>query len=210
VLVLALAFAFCLTPSGMAQQDASQPTAAAPAGWSEQRITDAEKAQQINAPEYVVGEGDVLRINVWKEPDVSLPSVVVRPDGMISVPLVGVVKVGGMTPSQIQDMMTIRLGRFLSKPQVTVTVTDIKSKAVYVTGEVVRPGVYPLVVPIDVLQAIVMAGGPTQFARRKSVFVLRTVDGKLQRLPVNYAKMLRGRDTGQNITLLPGDTIVVP
>jgi len=164
----------------------------------------------VNVAEYIVGEGDLLKLTVWKEPDLSLSTVTVRPDGMISVPLVGVVKVGGESPSQIQDELTERLSRFLSHPKVTVTVTEIKSKSVYVTGEVTKPGVYSLVSPTGVLQAIVMAGGPTPFAHRKSIFILRSVDGKEQKIPVNYVKLLRGDDHVQNVSLVPGDTIVVP
>lgn len=171
---------------------------------------DASVAASVNVAEYIVGEGDLLKVTVWKEPDLSLSTVTVRPDGMISVPLVGVVKVGGESPSQIQDELTEKLSRFLSHPKVTVTVTEIKSKSVYVTGEVSKPGVYTLVAPIGVLQAIVMAGGPTPFAHRKSIFVLRNVDGKEQKIPVNYVKLLRGDESVQNINLVPGDTIVVP
>ncbi len=163
-----------------------------------------------NPAEYVVGPADVLDISVWKEPGLSQPLLSVRPDGMISMPLIGVVKVSGLTPSQIQDMLAEKLRRFLSVAQVTVTVSEIKSKFVYITGEVNKPGAYPLVSPTDVLQLIIKAGGLTTFARSKSIVILRASDGKQQKLPVNYKKLLHGEYLEQNIVLLPGDTVVVP
>jgi polysaccharide export outer membrane protein len=208
--VLALVFAFCLAPSGMAQQGDAQPSTAPPAGWSEQKMTEAEKAQQLGDPEYIVGDGDVLRIEVWKEPEVSQNAITVRPDGMISLPLLGVTKVSEMTPTQIQDMLAVKLSRFMNKPEVTVTVTQIKSKSVYVTGEVRKPGVYELTRPTNVFQLLIRAGGLSQYAHRKSVVVLRVADGKTQRLPVNYKQLLRGKNEEQNIILQPGDTVVVP
>jgi polysaccharide export outer membrane protein len=162
------------------------------------------------APEYVVGVADILDISIWKEPELSRTSVTIRPDGMISMPLIGMVKVSGMTPSQIQETLASKLHRYLSVPQVTVTVVEIRSKFVYITGEVNKPGVYPLAAPIDVLQLIIKAGGTTPFARSKSITILRVVDGKQQKICVNYKKMIRGEYPGQNISLLPGDTVVVP
>jgi polysaccharide export outer membrane protein len=162
------------------------------------------------ASEYVVGAADVLDINVWKEAELSRSGVAVRPDGMISLPLIGVIKVSGMTPSQIQDVLAERLHRYLSVVRVTVTVAEIKSKFVYVTGEVNKPGVYPLLTPTVVLQAIIRAGGLTPYARSKSIAILRQVDGKQQRIPVNYKKLVHGDIAEQNIQLLPGDTVFVP
>jgi len=162
------------------------------------------------AARYVIGVGDVLDINVWKEPDLSLTAVAVRPDGMISFPLIGELKVGGSTPLQLHDELVALLGRYLSVARVTVTVAEIKSKLVYVTGEIAKPGVYSLTAPSDVLQLIIRAGGPTPFARNKPIAVLRMVDGKQSRILVNYKKLLRGEYLEQNIYLLPGDTVVVP
>jgi polysaccharide export outer membrane protein len=185
-------------------QEQTAPVAAEPSVIAE------AAAAQFQTPEYVVGETDVLRINVWKEPEVSQPSITVRPDGMISLPLLGVVRVTGMTPTEIQQMLAAKLTRFMNKPQVTVSVLDIRSKQIYITGEVVRPGAYPLIAPTDILQMIVRAGGLTPFAHRRSVRVLRVVDGKQQRYEVNYARLLRGEHMEQNIVLQPGDTVVVP
>jgi polysaccharide export outer membrane protein len=214
-LALALTFVFCMAPSGMAQQSEARPSPspspAVPTGWSEQGITESEKAQQVTAPyEYLVGPGDVLRIEVWKEPEVSQSSITVRPDGMISLPLLGVVKVAGLNVPQVQDMLADKLSRFMTKPHVTVTALQIMSQSVYVTGEVRKPGVYPLAEPLTVLEVIVRAGGPTMFAHKRSVLVLRTVDGKMQKFKVNFKQLLHGENTEQNINLQPGDTVVVP
>ena len=160
--------------------------------------------------EYVVGEADILRINVWKEPEISQSSISVQPDGMISIPLVGVVRVTGMTLSQVEQMLTTKLKRFIDKPQVTVTVIEIKSKTVYLTGEVARPGVYSLPSATNVLQLVVRAGGLTPFARSKSVIVLRNTNGTQEKLKVNLAKVLRGEAAEQNVQLLPSDIVVVP
>ena len=159
---------------------------------------------------YIVGEADVLRINVWKQPEISQLNVVVRPDGMVSVPLVGEVKVSGMTPVQIEAALISELKQYVNEPRVTVTVAEIGSKTVYVTGEVQHPGAYPLVGPVDVLQIIAKAGGVTPYAHRRSVFVLREIDGKKKKVPVNYDRVFHGKNPDQNINLQPGDTVVVP
>lgn len=162
------------------------------------------------ASSYVVGEADVLRINVWKQPELSQPSVVVRPDGMVSVPLVGEIKVSGMTPVQIEATLVTDLKQYVNEPRVTVTVAEIGSKLVYVTGEIQHPGAYPLVGPVDVLQIIAKAGGVTPYAHRRSVFVLRQINGKKEKLPVNYSQIFHGKNPEKNINLQPGDTVVVP
>jgi polysaccharide biosynthesis/export protein len=159
---------------------------------------------------YIVGEADVLRINVWKQPEISQEKVVVRPDGIISVPLVGEVRVSGMTPIQIEATLVEDLKQYVNEPRVTVTVAEVGSKTVYVTGEVQHPGSYPLVGPVDVLQIIAKAGGVTPYAHRRSVFVLRQSGSRKQKLPVNYSRIFHGKSPEQNINLQPGDTVVVP
>ena len=165
--------------------------------------------QIVPPSDFVIGESDVLNINVWKEPEIS-QSVVVRPDGKISLPLIGEVLVSGLTPVQAQNLLTSKLQSILTNPQVTVTVTEIRSRMVSITGEVVKPGAYPLLVPTTVLQLITNAGGLGQFANKKGIFVLRTVDGKQQRFPFNYSHVIKGENADQNILLHPGDTVVVP
>lgn len=165
---------------------------------------------QVATPsDFVIGESDVLNINVWKEPEIS-QSVVVRPDGKISLPLIGEVLVSGLTPVQAQTLLANKLQSLLTSPQVTVTVTEIRSRMVSITGEVVRPGAYPLLVPTTILQLITNAGGLGQFANKKGIFVLRTVDSKQQRIPFNYSHFMKGENPEQNILLHPGDTVVVP
>jgi polysaccharide export outer membrane protein len=156
-----------------------------------------------------VGESDVLHVTVWKEPDVS-QTVIVRTDGNISLPLINEVRVAGMTPSQIQNVIAERLKGFLTNPQVTVTVTDIRSKRAFITGEVIRPGGYSLNAETSVLQLIAQAGGFTPFAKRDSIVVLRVADGKAVKLKFKYKDVVQGKNTEQNIALHPGDTVVVP
>ncbi|HZD92767.1 MAG TPA: polysaccharide biosynthesis/export family protein [Candidatus Sulfotelmatobacter sp.] len=170
---------------------------------------DTGKLPQIVSSEYIVGESDVLRVNVWKEPEVS-QTVVVRTDGNISLPLINEIKVSGMTPLQIQNMVAEKLKGFLNNPQVTVTVTDIRSKRAFITGEVARPGGYSLNAQTTVLQLIAQAGGFTPFAKRDSIVVLRTENGKPARLKFKYKQVVQGKKTEQNISLHPGDTVVVP
>lgn len=167
------------------------------------------KLPDINPAEYKVGESDVIRINVWKETEVS-QTVVVRTDGNISMPLINEVKVSGMTPLEIQDMIANRLKAFLTNPQVSVAVLEIHSKRAFITGEVARPGVYPLNTETTVLQLIAQAGGLTPFAKRGDIVVLRFDNGKQQRLKFKYKDVIGGKNTQQNVSLHPGDTVVVP
>ena len=180
----------------------------------EHNSTEAAKPADVQPPAvasdgYIVGDSDVLHINVWKEPEVS-QTVVVRTDGNISLPLINEVKVSGLTPSQIQNMIGEKLKNFLNNPQVTVTVTEIHSKRAFITGEVVRPGTYSLNAETSVLQLIAQAGGFTPFAKKDDIVVLRTEDGKQARLKFKYKQVVEGKKTQQNISLHPGDTVVVP
>ena len=160
-------------------------------------------------PDYVVGEGDALHVDVWQEPEVS-QNVVVRPDGKVSLPLVNEIKVSGMTPLEIQSLVAEKLKTFVNQPKVTVTVTEVHSRKAFITGEVAHPGEYPLNTQVTVLQLIAQAGGFTPFAKTESIMVLRVSDGKEQRLKFKYKEVLRGKNTDQNIALEPGDTVVVP
>jgi polysaccharide export outer membrane protein len=161
------------------------------------------------APDYVIGTEDVLDINVWKEPEVSR-TVPVRPDGKISLPLLNDVQAAGLTPMQLGAVVTEQLKKFMAQPQVTVIVTTINSRRVYVLGEVNRGGYIPLMPNMTVLQALSSAGGFTQFANQKQIYVLRYEDGKQIRYAFNYKQAVQGKDGTQNIILKPGDTIVVP
>jgi polysaccharide export outer membrane protein len=159
---------------------------------------------------YVIGANDVLSINVWKEPDVSR-SVPVRSDGKISLPLVGELQASGQTPRQLEQEIAKRLQNYISEPEVTVIVTDSKSQKVNLLGMVARPGAYLLTSSTTVLDAIAMAGGFKDFAKQKSIYVLRQApDGTQQRIPFNYKDVIKGKSPEQNIRLQAGDTVVVP
>jgi polysaccharide export outer membrane protein len=171
---------------------------------------DSPEPAAINLPPgYVVGDSDVLHINVWKEQDLT-QTVVVRTDGKISLPLINEIMVSGMTPLQIQELIAEKLKSYINNPQVTVTVTDIRSKKAFITGEVLRPGSYSLNAQTSVLQLIAQAGGFTPFAKRDSIVILRTEDGKLTRMKFQYKEVVKGNKAEQNIDLHPGDTVVVP
>lgn len=168
----------------------------------------APREKVAQQPEYIVGEGDVLHINVWKEAEIS-QTVTVRPDGNISLPLVNEVPVVGLTPRQIQQVVTEKLKAILTNPQVTVTVAEVRSKMVYITGEVNKPGAYSVASPLNVLQLIARAGGLSDFANRKNIYVLRSGD-QSARLHFNYKDVIKGKHNEQNVVLQPGDTVVVP
>lgn len=158
---------------------------------------------------FVIGNEDVLAINVWKEPDVSR-LVPVRPDGRVSLPLIGELQAAGKTPKQLQAEITNGLQSFISEPEVTVIVQEIKSQRFNILGHVQRPGSYLLSPPMTVVDAIAVAGGFRDFAKTKSIYVLRNDASKQVRLPFNYTKVIKGTDSEQNIQLQPRDTIVVP
>lgn len=184
-----------------AEKDNNPPQAAPPAP-STQTPTP-----QVG-PSYVIGPNDTLYISVWKEPDLT-NTLPVRADGMISLPLLNDVQAAGLTPMQLAATITEKLKKYLSDPRVTVTVTQMNSQRIYLTGEVVRSGAMPLTPGMTVLQAVASAGF-TQFANTKGIYVLRNENGAEKKYPVNYKKLLKGEASQQNIQLKPGDTIVVP
>lgn len=157
---------------------------------------------------YVIGPDDVLYISVWKEKDLT-ETLPVRADGMVSLPLLNDIRAAGLTPMQLGSEITEKLKKFVTDPRVTVIVTQMNSQRVYVTGEVLHTGAMNLTPNMTVLQALASAGF-TQFANTKGIYVLRTENGAQKKYPVNYKKLVKGDQTGQNIRLKPGDTIVVP
>lgn len=173
------------------------------------------KPETTSAPkphdkDFIIGNGDVLNINVWKQPDLSR-SVPVRSDGKVSLPLIGEVKAAGQTPLKLEEELTSKLQPFLAEPEVTVIVEQINSEKFNILGRVAKPGSYPLVNPTTVLDAIALAGGCRDFAKQKSIYILRRqANGSETRLPFNYQDVIKGKDTAQNIDLQPRDTIVVP
>jgi polysaccharide biosynthesis/export protein len=165
------------------------------------------KTPPISTSAYRIGVGDVLHIAVWEEPQLT-ETAVVRPDGKISMLLVTELNVAGMTPEAAQQALTEQLSKFVHKPRVTVTVQEIHSRMVFITGEVQRPGAYPLMDTMNVVQLVARSGGLTDFAKQKKVYVLRAANST--RLNVNYEKVLKGQAPEQNVQLAPGDTVVVP
>jgi polysaccharide export outer membrane protein len=160
---------------------------------------------------FVIGNDDVLAINVWKEPDVSRPSIPVRSDGKISLPLAGEVQAAGLTPLKLEQAIAAKLQNFISQPEVTVIVQQINSQKYNVLGQVGRPGTYVITNSLTVLDAIAIAGGFRDFAKQKSIYVLRqNPDGNQTRLPFNYKEVVKGKNPEQNVKIQPKDTIVVP
>ena len=165
-------------------------------------------SKSVAGPDYVIGADDNLHISVWKEVDLTT-SLPVRPDGKISLPLLNDVQAAGLTPMQLADSITEKLKKYIADPRVTVVVTAMNSRRIYVLGEVLHTGAVPLLPNMTVLQALATAGF-TQFANVKGIYVLRTENGKQVKLPFNYKQVVKGGDPRQNIVLKPGDTVVVP
>src|SRR5215469_805503 len=200
--VVCLAVASMLAAAGLLAQ-ATSKSAGTPAQAPGQQPAAAANADAS----YRIGPQDVLRIDVWKETEISR-SVPVRPDGKISLPLLNDVQAAGLTAMELANVISEGLKKFITSPQVTVTVTEINSRRVYVTGEVTRPGAFALLPAMTALQGVTSAGGFTQFANPKKIYVLRNENGKQVKHPFNYKAVLDGK--AEDIPLQPGDTIVVP
>jgi polysaccharide biosynthesis/export protein len=170
--------------------------------------SSADSPTTTGVSQYVLGAADVVRVNVWKNADLS-QTVTVGPDGFVSLPLLGDVHAAGLTANQLGQDLSARLSSYVVSAQVTVSVVDIRSRQVFVTGQVGKPGAYPLITPLTVLQLIAQAGGLNTFANRKGIFVLRGTKGDVQRLRFNYTSAIHG-DVKQNIILQPGDTVIIP
>lgn len=170
----------------------------------------ADPAEQAAAPaeDYVIGIGDVLKITVWKNPELDTTTPV-RPDGNISLPLLGDLRAVGLRPVELQQALNQAYERFVTAPGAAVIVAEIHSRKVFVTGEVADPGAYDLQPRMRLLQALAMAGGLTPYAKDR-VVVLRQMPEGEQRIEVRPSRIVSGRDLGDNLLLRPGDTLVVP
>jgi len=158
----------------------------------------------------VIGAGDVLAINVYNEPEVT-GKVPVRPDGMISVPLLGDLQAGGLTPDRLQTSIAQKLTEFVKQPSVTVVVEEMNSRQFNVLGQVQHPGSFSLTRPTRVLDAVAQAGGFGEFAKTGKIYVLRRDPGGATiKLPFDYKRVSQGRDVGSNVELQAGDTVIVP
>jgi polysaccharide export outer membrane protein len=159
---------------------------------------------------FVIGNDDHLAINVWKEPDLTR-SIPVRSDGKISLPLVGEVQATGRTPLQLEEEISTKLKNYITEPEVTVIVEQINSQKFNILGQVTKPGSYSLAAATTVLDAIADAAGFRDFAKQKSIYILRqNASGGETRIAFNYKEVIKGKNPQQNIKLEPGDTIVVP
>lgn len=194
--VAVLVFIVLLTAGAWAQGD------------TQAKSNSAAEPTSAAAATYVIGPEDNLHVSVWKEPDLT-NTLPVRPDGKISMPLLNDVQAAGLTPMQLAASIQEKLKKYLADPRVTVVVTQINSQKIFLTGEVQHNGSINLLPNMTVLQALASAGF-TQFANTKGIYVLRIENGKQQKYPVNYKELIKGNDMSKNITLKPGDTIVVP
>jgi polysaccharide export outer membrane protein len=174
---------------------------------SVQELEQSAAAAQV---EYVIGAQDVLAINVWKEPELSLPGVEVRLDGKISVPLIDDIQAAGLTPTQLKEGITERLKEYVTAPQVTVIVTQVGSKNVYIMGEVNRSGAISLQPQMRVFDALAISGGFSAFAGKSRIKILRGHATPPAEFTFDYNAFVDGNDVAQNILLLPGDQIIVP
>ena len=197
----------CILFSGLLLGQTAGPAEKPVAGASE---ASAKAADAPGNGGYIIGPEDILAINVWKEPDISR-SVPVRSDGAISLPLVGEVQAGGKTTVELEQEITAKLRTYISEPVVAVMVEEMRSKRFNVLGQVAKPGSYLLTSNTTVLDAIALAGGFRDFAKQKSIYVLRkNPDGSETRLPFNYKDAVKGKNVEQNVKLLPRDSVVVP
>jgi len=162
----------------------------------------------IDSNTYVIGPSDTLSVSVWKEPNLS-GSVLVRPDGMISLQLLGDVQASGLTPLKLADEIAEKLKKFMQDPTVFVTVNAVNSKKIYFLGEGGKSGPIPMTPGMTLLEAIASAGGLTEYANVKKIYILRDQAGKHERIPVHYKEALKG-SSQFNLILEPGDTIVIP
>ncbi len=159
----------------------------------------------VDPSTYTLGADDVLYIRVWREADLS-GAMAVRPDGKITMPLINEVQAAGLTPNTLAERITEALSKFINNPQVMVSVQQVRSKRYYVTGEINRPGAYPLATPTTVFEALTMAGGFREFANTKHIVIIRGA----QRLKFNWKEVVKGKNLGQNVLLESGDKVVVP
>jgi polysaccharide biosynthesis/export protein len=193
--------------------DAQIEKSAVDAGWPANVVKSALHKQSNpldDDDEYHIGAGDVLNVSVSQEPDDSVKSAVVRPDGKISMPLLNDVSVVGLTVVQANQLITTELSRFLTAPNVTVVVETINSKKIYITGAVKKEGPIPYTYRMTVLQALTEAGGLTDWAKRKKIYVLHDENGRQLTFHFDYDAVLKGEHMESNIYLTAGDTVVVP
>jgi len=196
---IAVALIFAAITTAQAQQAAPVPMPKAPVA----------PAGIVPPADYVIGPDDVLTVVFWREKEMS-GEVAVRPDGKISLPLLNDVHAAGLTPEQLRLALTEAAGKLVEEPTVSVVVKTINSRKVFVTGQVNKPGPYPLSGPTTVLQQIATAGGLLEYAKSSKILIMRTENGPPVSFKFNYKDVSQGKNLKQNIELKPGDTIIVP
>ncbi len=212
LLAFSLPASFCVAQDAPAAAPVPAPNASAPVV-APAAAQDAEKKTAplagLDVPSgYVIGAADVITVTVLKEPTLS-SSLLVRPDGMISMPLLGDVRAVGQTPVQLASDIATRLKKYIQDPNVSIILTQINSRKVYLLGEITKVGPVDLAPGMTLLEAIANAGGLTQYANARKMYVLRNEDGKHTKIPVHYKDALKG-NSALDLPLKPGDTIVVP
>jgi polysaccharide export outer membrane protein len=191
----------------------AQEQAQTPAATAESTPAPAAVAPRPTDPAlpagYVIGADDLLSIVYWKDKDMSADAKV-RPDGRIALPLINEVQAAGLTPGQLQQKLTEESKKYMEDANITVVVREINSRRAFITGEVNKPGPYPLTSPTTVMQLIALAGGLRDYANSKKIVIMRSENGRQTSLPFNYKDVINGKNLSQNIELRPGDTVVVP
>lgn len=176
----------------------------------EGRLLPVTKGVTKPVPVYVIGKEDLLKVSVFGEKDLTMEQVPVRPDGKISLPLLGDVVAAGMTPENLGEALTVLYADHVRAPSVTVMVTSILSQKVYMLGKIKSAGVLPLGSEMRLLQALALSGGFADFANTKRILVIREENGVQRRIEVNYEKIVSGEKMETNLKLKAGDTVVVP
>jgi polysaccharide biosynthesis/export protein len=205
--VVVVALALAASGSNAAAQSSQRPANERPI--QKPAVVPAVQPAAPPPPGYLIGADDVLSVLFRYDKDLST-EVVVRPDGMISLPLLSDVPAAGLTPEQLRDKVTESARRFIEDPAVTVIVKTINSRKVFITGQVARPGPYPLTTTMTVMQLIAIAGGLTEFADEKNITLMRVESGKPLSFTFNYKDVAKRKNLKQNVELRPGDTVIVP
>jgi polysaccharide biosynthesis/export protein len=210
VLMVALGLPAMVSAGPQAPQ-ANRAQAPAPAALpATSGAAPAAPAAGVRVPDdYVIGPEDILLISFWRDDSMS-GEAVVRPDGKITLKLLNDIDVVGLTPEQLRQKLAKDATKFLEEPAPTVIVKQINSRKVFITGEVAKPGPYPLNAPTTVVQLITLASGLNEYAKREEIGILRIENGKTVRLPFNYEQVSQGKKLEQNVLLKPGDTVIVP
>jgi len=204
-LIVALPAAIALATLGAGTALAQEAAPAPPAAEGAPVVPGAV----VPPPGYVIGAEDIVAVVFWREKELSTEAAV-RPDGMITVPLLNDIHAAGLTPEQLRERIRTGAAKFVEDPTVTVVVKAINSRKVFITGLVSKPGQYPIAGPTSVMQLIAMAGGLQEYANSKRILIMRTEGGEQVAKPFNYQDVLNRKNLKQNIDLLPGDTVIVP